>query len=114
MLDIKVTKVRWDEADEYEGSIPMQAHEDAEETLHENLEIHEAIDLIRGLGLTFAATGNEWAADPDGSRSVSLTNRMREEVTAHPVIETGHDWEWAAVMAGVDTQCQRCLPGNHH
>lgn len=111
MLDIKVIKVRFDEDDVYEGDIPQ---DDVVEELHENLEIHEAIDLIRNLGLTFEASGSEWAADPDGSQIIDYASARREQVSAHPVIHTGHDWEWAAVIAGVDTQCERCKPGNHH
>lgn len=114
MLDVKVTTVRYLDSEVYEGSLPFSAYENADVTLHENLEIHEAIDLIRNLGLRFDATGNEWAADPDRSRIVDFQTGMREQVTAHPVVETMHDWELAAIIAGVDGTCSRCGVGNHH
>jgi hypothetical protein len=39
--------------------------------------------LIRQHGLTFAASGGGWAADPDGSRIIDYATGEREEVSAH-------------------------------
>lgn len=43
----------------------------------------EAADLIKSRGLTFSATGNEWAASPDGSFTVDYRQGIEREVTAH-------------------------------
>lgn len=42
-----------------------------------------AVRIIRQEGLTFEATGSDWAANPDGSTIVDYMAGEREEVSAH-------------------------------
>lgn len=82
---ITVITVRFAEDDVYEGSIPTECYEDAWER-REIIEFHsipEAVEILKSRGLTFAATGGAWAADPDGSRVVDYATGTREEVSAH-------------------------------
>ena len=44
--------------------------------------IDEAVRYIEVEGLNFASTGNDWAADPDGSWMLNYATGMRVEVTA--------------------------------
>lgn len=62
------------------GDIPM---DDIRTTVHDDLTAVEAVRLIYREGLTFAATGNDWAADPDGSRIVNYATGERVEESAH-------------------------------
>lgn len=64
-------------------------------------DVDEAVALIKSHGLTFSATGAEWAADPDGSHIIDYRLAEREEITAH----RGDGWsdeEWIAVADAVD------------
>lgn len=51
--------------------------------VHEGLSAREAVDLIDRAGLSFAATGNDWAADPDGSYVSDYATGERTETSAH-------------------------------
>ena len=51
--------------------------------VHEGLTAREAANLIRSEGLTFSATGNEWAASPDGSYVSNYGTGERCETSAH-------------------------------
>lgn len=42
------------------------------------------VAVIRAAGLNFSASGNDWAAHPDGSTCVDYATDRREEITAHP------------------------------
>jgi hypothetical protein len=46
-------------------------------------DVEEAVALIQREGLSFAATGNSWAANPDGSRIVNYATGERVESSAH-------------------------------
>jgi hypothetical protein len=61
--------------------------------------VTEAVDVIQSEGLTFAATGNDWAAHPDGSYPVTFATDERVEVTAHLRNFTENDA--AAIMDAV-------------
>ena len=45
--------------------------------------IDEAVTLLTSGGLSFAATGTDWAALPDGSYISDYATGERREVTAH-------------------------------
>lgn len=51
--------------------------------IYDDLTAREAADLLKREGLTFAATGNEWAADPDGSYVSNYATGERTETTGH-------------------------------
>lgn len=52
-------------------------------TVHEGLSAREAAELIQSEGLTFSATGNDWAANPDGSYVSDYVTGERCETSAH-------------------------------
>lgn len=84
---VRIIRVRFLEDDVFEGSIPFECHENAtvedfEVDRDENL-IDNVATLIEREGLTFEATGNEWAANPDGTTITNYATGEREETTAH-------------------------------
>lgn len=52
-------------------------------TVHDGLSAREAAQLIQSEGLTFESTGNEWAANPDGSYVSNYGTGERCETSAH-------------------------------
>lgn len=46
-------------------------------------DVEEAAKWITMEGLTFAATGNDWAADPDGFQTVNYATGEMVESSAH-------------------------------
>jgi hypothetical protein len=82
---VKIVTVTFLEDDVYDGGIPMACHENAREELFECDEISDAVRAIQREGLTFSATGTDWAADPDGSRISDYATGERQERSAHLV-----------------------------
>lgn len=81
---VKVIRVRFLEDDAYAaGGVPSEAYDNAREDYFEADDIDEAVRVFEREGLTFAATGNDWAANPDGSRIIDYATAEREETTAH-------------------------------
>jgi hypothetical protein len=103
MLDLCVIRTTY--TDVFEGD---PVNPDTSITLVEDLELHEAIDLCRKHGVSFAATGNQWAADPDGSHVIDYATGEVEEITIHP---QGMWWphEYEALVAGVDAKADSSL-----
>ena len=62
--------------------------------------VEEAVRVIQREGLTFAATGNDWAANPDGTIITDYATAEREETTAH--LHGFSEAHTALIMAGVD------------
>lgn len=79
---VRVTRVRFREDEVFEGSIPRECYENAHEEDFEVDDLDEAVRVFEREGVTFAATGNDWAASPDGSRIVDYGEGVREETTA--------------------------------
>lgn len=86
----------------YEDSVldgDMTYHDTKDQTLPcESVET--AVRVIRMHGLTFEATGSDWAADPDGSYIANYATAERVETSAH--VSGATDAEMNAIMAGVD------------
>ena len=80
---VKVTTVSFLEDDVFEGDIPREAYENAAFSDFEVDTVEEAARIITNNGLTFEATGNDWAANPDGTTIVDYATAEREELTAH-------------------------------
>jgi hypothetical protein len=80
---VKVITVSFLEDEVWEGSIPRKCYDDARVTDYDVEDVEEAVRAIVVEGLTFAATGNDWAANPDGSVIVNYATGERHEVTAH-------------------------------
>ena len=94
MGSVRIIRTRFTEDDIVDGDI---RNPEIREELSEGLTVEEAVDLIKSAGLTFAATGNDWAADPDGSTVVDYRTLTREAATAHLV-----GWDDEAFIEIVD------------
>lgn len=80
---VRIIRVTYLEDDVFEGSIPPEAYENAWTDVYEVDDVAEAVDVIQRHGLTFAATGNDWAANPDGSYVSNYATVERVEESAH-------------------------------
>lgn len=80
MGTVTIRRLYYLEDDIRDGDVPR---DDERVETYDELTAHDAVDLIMREGLTFAATGNDWAANPDGSRIVDYATAKREETTAH-------------------------------
>jgi hypothetical protein len=80
---VKVITVSFLEDEVFEGDIPRECFENARTEEYECDDFEEAVRVFEREGLSFAATGNDWAADPDGSRIVNYATAERHEVSAH-------------------------------
>lgn len=84
MGNVRIIKIRFTEDEIVEGDLPKERYDNpAWDELIEDLTVEEAVNVIQSEGLTFAATGNEWAALPDGSVVVNYYSGIREEASAH-------------------------------
>lgn len=81
------------ESDIHDGDIPR---DDTRADIYRADDAEEAAKWISMEGLTFAATGNEWAADPDGHRTLDYATGRSVEVSAH--LSDCTDAEIAAVI----------------
>lgn len=84
---------------EWYADVPYD-DEHMRETEYDDLTAREAADLIRRRGLTFEATGNDWAADPDGSYISDYATGERTETSAH--LSGFPDRVLNAIMTAVD------------
>lgn len=91
---VKIIRARYYLDSVYEGSVD---YHDTREEEHDGLTVEEAAALITREGLDFASTGNAWAANPDGSRTVDYGTGEEEETSAHFVSGTAR--QHRAVMA---------------
>ena len=84
---VRVHRVRFREDDVFEGSIPRECYDNARSEDFDfdadDDAVEGAVRVIQREGLSFAATGADWAANPDGSVIVDYQFGEREEVTAH-------------------------------
>ena len=96
---VKVIRIRFLEDEVYDGSIPQKCYDDARTEEFECDDVEEAARVLQREGLTFAATNNEWAASPDGSRIIDYGIGQREETTAH--LDSFSDADFAQIVAAV-------------
>jgi hypothetical protein len=96
---VRITTVTFLEDEVFEGDIPRECYEAARSEDFECDDIDEAVRAIQREGLTFEATGNEWAANPDGSTITNYATAERAEVTAH--LHGFSDADAAAIMERV-------------
>lgn len=81
---VRITTVTFLESDiDPDAGIPDSAYSDAVEDEFQCESVDDAVRHIQEHGLTFEATGNDWAAHPNGSVIVDYATGRREEVTAH-------------------------------
>jgi hypothetical protein len=105
MLDLTIVRITYLQDDVVDGDITTS---DVSISVVEELELHEAIELCRKEGVTFAATGNDWATLPDGSHTIDYGTGREEQVTIHPR-GSWWPWEYAALVAGVDADHSQSL-----
>jgi hypothetical protein len=83
---VRIIRVRFLEDEVYDGGIPQASYDNA---TVEDFEcdapdvIDEAVRALERAGVTFAATGTTWAADPDGSYVSDYGTAERTETTGH-------------------------------
>lgn len=99
-MKVKVSTVRFLEDDVFEGSISHECYENAREDVYDVDNVEEAVRIIKGLGLSYAATNNDWAANPDGSVIVNYATGEREEVTAWLIDETDEESDAVVSLVG--------------
>lgn len=80
---VKVITVSYLESEVFEGSIPFESYENARVELFEVDDIEEAVAVFTRHGLTFSATGTDWAANPDGSYCSDYREGRQNAETAH-------------------------------
>jgi hypothetical protein len=80
---VKITRVRFLEDEVYDGGIPTASYDNATVEEYEADTVEDAVRVIQREGLTFAATGTDYAGDPDGSTIVNYATAEREDATAH-------------------------------
>lgn len=83
---VRIIEVRFLEDDVYDGGIPQASYDNASVEDFEcdaPDQVDEAVRALQRAGVTFAATGNEWAADPDGSYITNYATAERVETTGH-------------------------------
>jgi hypothetical protein len=95
---VKVITVSFLEDEVWEGSIPAKCYDEARVESYEVDDIEEAIKVIEREGLSFTATGTDWAANPDGSFIANYATGERHEVTAH--LEGFSEADEAAIIEG--------------
>lgn len=96
---VKVVRVRFLEDEVYDGGIPQACYDNAIVEEFECDDIDEAVRVLQREGLTFSATGNEWAGNPDGSTIIDYATAEREDATAH--LDTFSDEDIATIIERV-------------
>jgi len=90
--EVRVTRVRFLEDDAIAAcGVPSDAYDNARvevfdwNTLDDTTDeiIDGAVRVLQREGLTFAATGSDYAANPDGSTIIDYGTAEREETSAH-------------------------------
>jgi hypothetical protein len=79
---VRLYRTRFFEADVWEGGYPTDDVRTEDFDCRDE-PVEDAVRVIQREGLTFAATGNAWAAHPDGTQIIDYGTGQREEVTAH-------------------------------
>lgn len=95
--NVVIYSVQYREDDVVDGDVPR---DDVTTTIYDCDDedpVEHAIRIIRQEGLSFAATGRDWAADPDGSHLIDYREGIRVEVTAHL-----HGWNDEDVRTIID------------
>lgn len=83
---VRIIEVRFLESDVFEGTLHRCHYENARIEDFEcdaPDEVDEAVRALERAGVSFAATGNEWAADPDGSYISNYATGERVETSGH-------------------------------
>jgi hypothetical protein len=80
---VRIIEVRFLEDDVHDGGIPQASYDNATVTDYDVDDVDDAVRTLNRHGVSFAATGNDWAADPDGSYVSNYATAERVETTGH-------------------------------
>jgi hypothetical protein len=80
---VRIIEVRFLEDEVYDGGIPTACYDNATVTDYDADDVEDAVRILTREGVTFAATGNDWAANPDGSYISNYATAERVETTGH-------------------------------
>jgi hypothetical protein len=80
---VRIWRTRFFEADVWEGDFPRDdtRSEDFDFDVEDCIE--GAVRVLQREGLTFTATGTDWAGNPDGTVIIDYGTAQREETTGH-------------------------------
>jgi len=77
---VTIHRTRFLESDVWEGDYPR---DDVRTDVYDDMTAIEAANLLKREGLSFDATGADWAADPDGSYISDYGTGERTETSGH-------------------------------
>lgn len=97
MGTVTIYRTRFLEDDIIDGDYPR---DDTDTVVVEDMTASEAARLIKDAGLSFAVTGNAWAANPDGSYVSNYSTGERVEESAH--LSGFHPRTLAAIIRAVE------------
>ncbi len=80
MGTLNIQRIFFLESEVWEGDFPR---DDYREEVWENISASEAAKVLMREGLSFKASGAEWAADPDGSYIIDYGLGKRVEKSGH-------------------------------
>ena len=92
--------VRDENGDTVEYVDPPRDDAHTRTTVYDDLSARDAVRIIRRHGLTFEATGNDWAANPDGAYISDYATGERTETSAH--LSGFPDRVLSAIMTVID------------
>lgn len=78
--NVKIYRTYYKRADVHDGDVPR---DDVREDEWCDIHATEAAQILQREGLSFAATGNDWAALPDGSFTVDFGQGIECELSGH-------------------------------
>ena len=83
---VRIIEVRFLEDEVHDGGIPQACYDNATVTDYDidvPIVVNDAVRVLQREGLTFAATGTDYAANPDGSYTSNYATGERVETTGH-------------------------------
>ncbi len=83
MGTVTIHETRFLEPDDPDTWAGPDYQNDTETTIYTDVSASEAARILERHGLSFEATGNAWAADPDGSYIINYATAERIETSGH-------------------------------
>ena len=99
-MKVTIITVKFLESDIYEGSLPLECYDNADEYTWHLDDVEEVVEVLKREGLTFSATGGAWAADPDGSFIADYVTGERHAKTGHIEDCTYEQEQWIRLLTG--------------
>jgi hypothetical protein len=101
---VRIWRTRFFEADVWEGDFPRDDTRSEDFDFDPQTETDEeiidgAVRVFQREGLTFSATGTDWAGNPNGTRIIDYGTAQREETSGHLIGFT--DAQVAAIIEQV-------------